>query len=435
MIGGVRQLKKKISILLLIILLITLGTGVLATNDDELVYIIPVKEEITNATDRYIKLSIEEAESLYSDVIIFELDTYGGRIDSIEKIKNYITGTSIPTVCYIDSKAESAGVLFAISCDEIYMSPYGTIGSAETIPNTEKVLSMWKSLLRNVAQNKGRDPDIIESMADSDIEIEGVIEKGKLLNLTAKEAEEYEISDGTYNNLEELIESLGYKGARIEVQQEDWTTKLAKKLSTQTVSSLLLTIGFVGLVVEFFVPGFGLPGIIGGLSLLLFFGSNLLVGNASMVSLIFFIVGAVLLAIELFVPGFGLPGISGIVLVILGISTSMQTVQGAFTALLMAMIITVIIVYLIFKFGLNSRTFEHITLKASIQGDSNKNIERDQTVVVGERGIATTIMRPSGFIEIKGETYDAIAQSNYIARGSAIEVVKVTGGKIIVKEI
>lgn len=428
-------MKKKISILTLIILLIILGTNVLATNSDELVYIIPVREEITSATERYIKLSIEEAENLNSDLIIFELDTYGGRIDSIEKIKNYITGTNIPTVCYIDSKAESAGVLFAISCDEIYMSPYGTIGSAETIPNTEKILSMWKSLLRNVAQNKGRDPDIIESMADADIEIEGIIEKGKLLNLTANEAEELEISDGTYNNIDELIEKIGYKDANIEIQKEDWTTKFAKKMSTQTASSLLLTVGFVGLVVEFFIPGFGLPGIVGGLSLLLFFGSNLLVGNASWLSLIFFIVGAVLLAIELFVPGFGLPGISGIVLVILGISTSMQTVQGAFTALLMAMVITVIIVYLIFRFGLNSRTFENITLEASIQGDSNRNIERDKTVVVGDKGIAATIMRPSGFIEINGETYDGIAESNYITKGAAVEVVKVTGGKIIVKEI
>lgn len=428
-------MKKRLVFLLTIILLLGLSLNVIGKSENGLVYIIPVKEEITGATDKYIEMSIDEGLFSGADVLLFDLDTYGGRVDSIEKIKNYITSSPIKTVCYINSKAESAGVLFAISCDEIYMSPYGTIGSAETIPNTEKVLSMWKSLLRNVAQNKGRNPEIIEAMADVDVEIEGVTEKGKLLNLTAKEAEDYGISDGTYETIEELVANLGFENPKVKVQEEDWSTKFGKLISTQWLSSLLLTIGFVGLVVEFFVPGFGLPGIIGGISLFLFFGGNLFVGNASWLSIIFFVVGGILLAIELFVPGFGLPGISGIILVILGISTSMNTLQGAFTAILMAMVITVIVVYLIFRFGLNSRTFKNITLNTSIRGDSNINLEKEKRVVEGDRGVTTSIMRPYGFVDINGEIFDATAQSSYISKGTAVEVVRVSGGKIIVKEI
>lgn len=428
--------RKNLRILIITLTFFLIFTGpYFSAASEDLVYVVPVREEITQATKRYIDLAISEAESLGADMIVFELDTYGGQIDSVEQIKNYIISTDIETTCFIDNKAESAGVLFAISCDNIIMSPYGTIGSAETIPNTEKILSMWKSMLRNVAQNKGRNSVVIEAMADVDVIIEGLSEKGKLLNLTTQEALELGIADNQAASLEDLIELLGFKDARVEIIQEDWATKLGKFLSSQKVSSVLLVLGFVGLIIEFFVPGFGLPGVVGGLSLVLFFGSNLMVGNASWFSIIFFLVGVILLVVEAFIPGFGLPGISGIILTILGIVTSMQSLQQAFTAILMAMIITIVTVVIIFKYGFNSRTFKSITLNKSITGSSNPNLIGKKLVEPGDRGIATTMMRPTGFIEINEKKFDATAESNYIAKGKEVEIIKIEGNKIIVKEI
>ena len=94
--------------------------------------------------------------------IIFEIDTYGGVIVEAEKIKNLIISSPVPTIAYVNNKAESAGVLIAIAADNVVVSNTATIGSAETIPNTEKVLSMWRGLLRDTAQYRNRDPEIIE---------------------------------------------------------------------------------------------------------------------------------------------------------------------------------------------------------------------------------------------------------------------------------
>ncbi len=429
----IRRLKGSLLILLAIILAFPCMT--FASENKDVVYVIPLREEITKASERYVNISIEEAERMNANKIIIELDTYGGLVESAEKIKNYLIKTDLETICFINTKAESAGVLIALSCDKIVMSPHGTIGSAETIPNTEKILSMWKSMLRSAAQNSSRDPEIAEAMADVDVVVDGVSEKGTLLNLTAAEALELGYSDKTTSNLDEVLAFADSQEAEIKVIEEDFSTRVAKFLSQQWISSLLLVIGIAALIIEFFIPGFGLFGIIGAISLFLFFGANVLIGNASWFSLMFFILGAVLIVVELFVPGFGLPGISGLILTIIGVATSMQTLEQAFTAILLALIVGVLLIYFIFKFGMNSRTFKSITLDKSIRGNSNLDITNKLIINIGDKGISLSVMRPYGFVEINGEKFDATAESNFIKSNSPVEVIDIKGNTIIVKEI
>lgn len=100
--------------------------------------------------------TLKDIEGNSPKAIIFEIDTYGGLIDEAEKIKNLIIDLKTPTISFVNNKAESAGVLITISSENVVMAESSTIGSAETIPNTEKVLSMWRSFLRDVAQLRGR---------------------------------------------------------------------------------------------------------------------------------------------------------------------------------------------------------------------------------------------------------------------------------------
>lgn len=426
---------RKIIIFLFIILLASANL-VFAESQEDTIYILPLREEITKASSRYVDQAIKEAEDLGASQIVLDLDTYGGLVDGAEEIKNLLLDSSLPTACYINSKAESAGVLISLACDKIYMSPRGTIGSAETIPNTEKILSMWKALLRNTAQVQGRDPEIFEAMADKDIEISGISQKGTLLNLTAKEAEDLKVSDGTEKDLDDLIKSLGYTSYTKVYASEDWATKFAKTISQQWVSSILIVLAFVGLVVELLMPGFGIPGIISLVSFALFFGSNLMVGNASWISLICFMVGAVLIVVELFVPGFGLPGIAGITLSIIGLATSMASLQQALTSIVIAIVVTILVIYLIFKFGLNSRTFNKITLNTSIKGTSGPDKKAENVEIkVGDRGKTLTMLRPYGFIETNGIKFDASSESTFIDKDRTVEVIKLHGNTIIVKEI
>ena len=113
--------------------------------------------------------------------------------------------TSIDTIAYVNGEAISAGTLITISAEKIYMSLSSTIGAAETRPNEEKYISYWSGKLRNVAQIRGRDLVLVAAMADADIEIEGIIQKGKLLTLTSQEAAELNFIDGITSSIDDIL--------------------------------------------------------------------------------------------------------------------------------------------------------------------------------------------------------------------------------------
>ena len=141
------------------------------------VYVIEISGEVNPGMLNYVRENIEDANNKNADLILFEVDTLGGRIDSAEKISQEILKSKVKTASYVNTKAESAGVLLSISANSLYMAPASTIGSAEPIPNTEKTLSYWKSLLETTAEKRGRDPKLVAAMADSSIEIDNLVGK------------------------------------------------------------------------------------------------------------------------------------------------------------------------------------------------------------------------------------------------------------------
>ena len=295
---------KKTRILALTFLILIFFNGMVLAEDKGDIYVIPIQGEINRATYNFLRDTLNEIVKNSPKAIIFEIDTYGGLIDEAEKIKNLIIDIDIPTISFVNNKAESAGVLITISGEKVVMAESSTIGSAETIPDTEKVLSMWRSFLRDVAQLRGRDPEIVEAMADRDIHIDGVSEKGKLLNLTSREALEYGIADFISNDYDEILSHFDISYSNIVKVEESMELKVAKILSSPYISTLLLTIGFVGLVIEIFTPGFGVGGTISIIAFGLFFGGNIIAGNSKWTSLAIFVTGLILLVIEAIVPGF-----------------------------------------------------------------------------------------------------------------------------------
>ncbi|MDO5724783.1 MAG: NfeD family protein [Tissierellia bacterium] len=397
------------------------------------VYIIPIKGEINLATSNFVKESIEKAEYNGAEAIIFEIDTYGGLIDSAEKIKNSIFGTDIPTISFINTKAESAGVLISLASEKVAMAPGSTIGSAEPIPNNEKILSMWRAMLREVAEYRERDKDIVEAMADKDIYVPGLSEEGKLLNLTAKEAKTHGICDIISSNKQDILNEFGISGQLVEIE-ESISGKLARILGSQAVSSFLLVVAFVAMAVEIFAPGFGLPGIISIIAFVLFFSGNVLAGYSGWLSILLFVIGIVLMGIEAIIPGFGLPGIAGIILLFLGLASSMGSLAKAATAISLAVISAVIVIVVLIKFGKRSKLFDRITLQNTSSKERGFISSDEYDFPVGTVAIALTDLRPSGFIELDGKKLDALASSDYINRGSTVIIDSIVGSKIIVKE-
>lgn len=426
---------KKIKVFALImILVLSLGSLGFAQSKGK-VYVVPIRGEINRATYNYLRDVMNKLNNEKVEGIIFEIDTYGGLIDEAQKIKNLIMSTNIPTISFVNDKAESAGVLITIASQKIVMAPNSSIGSAETIPNTEKVLSLWRSFLRDTAISRGRNHLIIEAMADRDISIPGISPKGKLVNLTSGEALEYGIADLVSRDYSEILAYFDMANLEVEVLNEGLQIKLAKYVSKPFVSSLLLSIGFIGLVVELLTPGFGIGGTISIIGFGLFFGGNILSGNSNWTALALFVVGLILLVIEGMVPGFGLPGISGIIFVVGGTILAMDTFTTAILSLSIAIIITTIVTIILMKLGFKSKMLDkiilntqHDTEKGYVSGDSKEDY-------LDKEGKTLSELRPSGYVDIDGERIDALSEGGYIPKNTLVKVIRVEGSKIFVRRM
>lgn len=209
----------------------------------------------------------------------------------------------------------------------------------------------------------------------------------------------------------------------------------AELISRNSIRILLLTIGFIGMIVEIFIPGFGIGGIISIISFGLFFAGNIIAGNSEWTSLIVFIIGLILLVIEAISPGFGLPGISGIIFIALGIILAMESIRVAIESLSISIILTTIITILLIKRGYSFKAFDRVVLNTNLNREGGYVSSEDKDEYLGKEGVAISELRPSGIIEIDGERLDALSEGVFIPRDAKVKVVKVEGSKIIVRRL
>lgn len=421
-------------IFLFLIILIFLGN--VATYGKEVdVYVVPIKGNITRGSYNFLRSSLEDIDAKESDLIVFEIDTYGGLIDEAIKIKDLIMSLNCQTVSYVNNKAESAGVLITIASEKVAMSEGGTIGSAETIPKTEKVLSMWSGILRGTAQKRGRDPEIIESMADRSIAIDGIVEKGKLLNLSSEEALNLGISDYKVQSLEELLKVLGFNGFKVKVIEEGVSLKLSRIIGKPSFTNLFVFLAIMGLVVELMTPGVGLGSVVSLISIGFFIGGNIVAGYDIPTAILFLVVGGILLLIEFIIPGFGLAGISGIIFVMLGIVIVSQILKLSVLSMLMILIVLFIFMIYILRRTAKSKRIEKIVLKKALSRDKGYTSSEPKSDYLGKIGKTKTDLRPSGYVEIEGEILDVLSDGEYIKKETRVKVIRVEGSKIIVRRV
>lgn len=426
-------MKNKISIFLIIFILLISSIGY--AEEKNKVYIVPIKGEINRATYNYLRDTINDInKEKNAEAIIFEIDTYGGLINEAEKIKNLILSTNIPTISFVNNKAESAGVLITIASEKVVVASNSTIGSAEPNPNTEKVLSLWRAMLRDTAQYRGRNYEVIEAMADRDIILRDVTHKGKLVNLTSRESLELKIADYISDDYNDILDFFNLENSNIIKVKEGLQIKLSKYIASPYMSSLLLALGFIGLVVELLTPGFGIGGTISIIGFGLYFGGNILAGNSNWTSLALFVTGLILLVIEGFVPGFGLPGISGIILVITGTVLAMDNLTNAVLSVSISIIITTLVTIGLVKFGFRSKLLDDIILKTE-RKEHKHIIGFEDKDLLGKTGITVSELRPTGFIEIDGERFDALTEGYFLPKETPVIVSKVEGIKIFVRRM
>ena len=183
------------------------------------VMVITVNDAVELGLASYLERNINIAKQEQADLIILELDTPGGRVDAAQDIKRILYGSEIETVALVKDQALSAGAYIALCCDKIAMMPGSTLGDAEMLINgvtaDEKYLGPWREEFAAIAEDKGRDPEIDKAFVDRDIEIAGIVEKGKLLTLTPQRAIELGMADTIVNSREELLTWLSAENAEL----------------------------------------------------------------------------------------------------------------------------------------------------------------------------------------------------------------------------
>ena len=425
-----KQLIKSFMIMMLFIFLVP-SFGFAETKN---VYIIDASGEVNVGMLNYIRSSINEANERNADLILIEVDTLGGRVDSAEAISREILRSEVKTASYVNTKAESAGVLISISANSFYMAPASTIGSAETIPNTEKALSYWTSLLRTTAEQRGRDPQLVAAMADSSIEIEGLVESGRLLNLTTTQAEELEFSDGTMQSRQQIYEDLELGTVNEIVSEKSFADTIAGFISSSFISQLLLTAGFIGIVIEVITPGFGIGGLISILGFSLFFAGSILSGSTSTFAVIIFVLGIILLLIEVFIPGFGVFGVAGIGAIFASIIMASDSLYQALISIFISSVVTAIVIALIIKYLPKRNLSRTLFLGTNLDKERGFVSSKEAPEYIGREAITLSFLRPSGKIEIDGQMLDAVSEGRYIEKDKTVVVLKVEGSRLIVKE-
>ena len=414
------------------------------------VYYGEITSEIDLAMAPYVSRVIDEAKKGNADAIIFKINTFGGRVDAATQIKDAILSSKVLTIAFINNRAISAGSLIALSCVKIVMVPGSSIGAATVVDQggqklSEKYQSFMRSEMRSTAEKNGRRTDIAQGMVDERIVVKGLVDSTQLITLTTDEALKYKIADTVVTDFDGLLVTLNLKNAKVITIKTNWAEEFVKFLNNPIVSTILIMIGFFGLMAEIKSPGWGLPGTAGVIALILFFGSSYIVELASELEIIMFVAGIILLFLEIFViPGFGITGISGIILVLASIFLSLtgglpffdfNVIGGAIIQLSIALVGAFILILLLAKFLPKSKTFNRLVLAEEENADKGFVSYPSAKELVGAEGIAITDLRPAGSAEINNQRYDVVADWQYIERGKKIKVIRVEGIKVVVTQI
>jgi membrane-bound serine protease (ClpP class) len=414
------------------------------------VYVGIIEDEIDLGLAPYVKRVVSDAEKNNADAIIFKINTFGGRVDAATQIKDAIISTEVLTIAFINNRAISAGSLIALSCKKIAMAPGSSIGATTVVDQTgqkqaEKYQSYMRSEMRATAERNGRRTDIAEGMVDERVVVPGLVDSTQLITLTSEEALQYGITDTLVNNIDEVLAAFNLEGSEIYILEQNWAEGVVRFLNNAIISSILIMIGFFGLLAEIKSPGWGVPGTAGLIALALFFGSAYILDLASAIEIIMFVLGVALILVEVFViPGFGIAGVSGIILIIASLFLSLigsdpvldfEGVSVAIIQLSVALLGAIVLVFVMAKYLPKTNIFKKFVLSDAEKTNKGFSSHATSKDLVGAEGIALTDLRPSGTAEINGKKVDVVTESEYVEKGKHLKVITVEGIRVVVKPI
>jgi membrane-bound serine protease (ClpP class) len=429
----------RIIIYLFLFVLPLFSFGILGHSQEKSpVFFIEVDGIINPATAKFITESIDEATQQGGQCLIIQLDTPGGLMESMRTIVKKELSSNIPIIVYVapsGARAASAGVFITMAANIAVMAPGTHIGAAhpvtlgggeekESKTMTEKIVNDTVSYIKTIAETRGRNANWAEKAVT------------KSVSITEDEAVQQKVVDFICPDLPSLLtkidekviklngvtRTLHTKGVQPKSLQMSWRDRLLDIISNPTIAYILLILGFYGLFFELTSPGAILPGVVGGIFLILaFYALQVLPVNYAGLALIFFAI--ILFIAEIKVVSHGLLAVGGVISLFLGsmmlFRSPVEYMRVSMTVIIPAVVVSAAFFIFAVTKAINAR------LKRPTTGMEG---------LIGEVGIVSSPLSPEGKISIHGEFWNAISDQP-IEKGEKVQVVGVTQLKLKVQKI
>jgi len=432
------------------------------------VAVVSLRGEVAPSLLAFLRRAVKTAESNEASAIIFEMNTYGGRLDTAADIVNALNQTKIPTYTFINTNAGSAGALIAVATQHIFMAPVSAIGAAapilptgEDLPATakEKTISYWSALVRGSAIKNAHNPDVAEAFMNKDKEVKigdrVVHPKGAVLSLNAQEAIERIngkplFAEGIADSITDLTKKARLKGNIVKIEPTGfeqiafWITALAP---------LLLLGGILGAYLEFKIPGVTWPGVISAICFALFFLGHYLAGLAGWEVVALFILGMVLVLIEIlfFAHSTVVFGVVGVFLILASLLWTMvdrypgqnffptgKSLAVPLLNMFIAIVGSFIVIALLARYLPRTSIYRRFALMdsnppgPSLAGEP-RHFVTALTLTPGTHGTAITVLRPSGKARFADRIVDVVTEGEFIGPQTPVTVIQTDGMRVVVK--
>ncbi len=410
---------------------------------------VPVTGTVEMGLAPFVERVVEEAEAAGADAVVLDIETQGGRVDAALRITSAVGRARVPVYAFVNMYAYSAGAMIALSAERVLMREGAVMGAATPVDGSgtkasEKMVSAMRAQMRAMSEARGLDPAVAEAMVDEDIAIPGVVEAGKLLTVTTQEAVDlgYATAVTDWNG---VLAALELEESDVTEASVNWAERIVRFFTNPVIAPFLLSLGFLGLLVEIKTAGFGLAGTAGLISLALFFGAHLLIGLAGAEDVILVGLGVILVVVEiLVVPGFGIFGISGIAALLAGlVMAQVGSMPGrgdfvqAGSVLLAAMAIVTMTSWSLLRSLPGSWRLRRsgVILGESTDRDEGYTSAEVRSELVGQVGVAITDLRPAGVGLFGDERVDVVSESEWIEEGTRIRVMSAEGYRHVVRPV
>ena len=417
------------------------GFAARAAGTGPVVEVVNIDGTINAGMAHRVQRAVDEARRAGAKALELRIATNGGLVDDANSIRDALQYSGMQTIAYVYDRAWSAGALISLSCDKIVMAPGSSMGAALPVtigpggenPVDEKIIAAFRSEMESLAEAHHRDPKIAAAMADPDVVIRGVKTKGQILSLSAQQALHLHFIDAIASSDEAALAAVGIRQARLQIYQPTLGERIAQFVTEPVVSGLLLTIGFLGLLIELQTAHL-IAGVIGVLALALFFGGHIIAGAATWLIIVLFAIGVLAVLFELHVlPGHGISGLVGTLFILASIVLAFGSVWlVGIVATAAALVVALVVFFVLLRWLPESALGRRLAFAGTQSTAEGYVTAGSLSFLTGREGVAESLLRPVGVAVIDGSRFQVQSAGDFIPPQTRIRVQRVEGATIFV---